>query len=80
MPQYEYECDSGHRFDELRPVDGRHSVICPACGRHANLRMSAWGRVIFSSFFTVVGGDGRILQRKQITERTPYVDSSGREF
>ena len=80
MPLYEYECEGGHEFEQLNSIDNRRNAYCPMCKRDVHLKVSAWGRVIFSSYFTVVGSNGRVLEKKQITERTPYVDSRGREF
>jgi len=79
MPLYLYVCKCGEQFEAIKSIASRHDAICK-CGKTAKLKISAWGRVIFSSFFRVVGSDGRILQSKQITERTPYTDSNGREW
>jgi len=70
MPLYEYKCECGRAFEAIRSIEDRHNVICE-CGKKAELKMSKWGRVIFAGLFTVVGGDGTILSRKQTTESTP---------
>lgn len=74
MPLYEYECEGGHRFEELHSIENRHNAICPVCKKSAHLKMSAWGRVIFAGPFTVYAHDGTILHRTQTTERTPPPD------
>ena len=79
MPLYEYKCRCGEQFESVRAIADRHNATCK-CGNLAKLKVSSWGRVIIASFFTVVGGDGSILERRQITERTPYRDSNGRDF
>ena len=78
MPLYEYRCECGKQFESVRSIDNRHNAMCK-CGNIAKLKVSSWGRVIIASFFTVVR-DGKILEKKQITERTPYRDSNGRDF
>lgn len=40
MPIYEYECSSGHRFEEYRQIWNRNNVICPECGGSATIRIS----------------------------------------
>ena len=54
-------------------MDSRHGAVCPKCKKPAHLRMSAWGRVVFSAYDTVVGHDGTILSRKQSTETIPML-------
>ena len=33
MPTYEYMCECGAMWDEVRSVEGRNSVCCPNCGK-----------------------------------------------
>lgn len=70
MPLYEYECECGRKFEAIKSIADRHNTICK-CGRIAKLKISAWGRVIFAGFDTVVGCDGTVLSKKQSTEQTP---------
>jgi len=70
MPLYEYEC-CGIKFEEYHRIADRFNAVCPICGRPARLLVSAWGRVIFASYDTVVGHDGTILSRKQTTDTIP---------
>lgn len=79
MPLYEYECECGRKFEALRNIEDRHNVACE-CGKVPNLKVSKWGRVLIAGTFTIVGGDGRILDRRQTTERTPIKFPSGREY
>ena len=72
MPLYEYECKDGHKFEELRGLEGMHSSICPTCSKVAERKMSSFSSG-FSQSFTTYGHDGRVLERKQITERTPML-------
>ena len=37
MPIYTYECEEGHRYEELKKVEDRHSDECPKCGKAATL-------------------------------------------
>ena len=79
MPLYEYECGCGRKFESIKSIADRDNVVC-GCGVTARRKVSSWGRVIFANFFRVIDGAGREIHNSQITERTPYVDSSGREF
>ena len=71
MPLYEYECEGGHKFEELHSIEDRHNAVCPNCRKPARLKISAWGRVIFAGFDTVVDCNGIVVSRKQTTEQTP---------
>ena len=73
MPLYDYECEDGHRFEELRSIEGRHNAVCPMCKKSARLKMSAWGRVIFAGYDTVVDCNGIVVSRRQTTEETPML-------
>jgi len=74
MPLYDYRCSScGKRFEELHSIGDRHKAACPICGEPAHLQVSAWGRVIFASYDTVVNSDGVVISRKQTTEQTPML-------
>ena len=43
MPLYEYRCESGHSFEELRKVGGRSNPApCPDCGLAASPRLSTF--------------------------------------
>jgi len=79
MPIYEYRCECGKEFEALRGIENRHDVTCE-CGKVPKLKVSKWGRMLIAGTFTVVGGDGTILEKRPTTDRTPYVDSSGREW
>ena len=76
MPLYEYDCPEHGRFERLEPyrptgVDSRDFVAkCPKCDRWADGVISAWGRVIFAGFDTVVDCNGVVVSRKQTTEET----------
>ncbi len=71
MPLYEYECEGGHRFEELSSIEGRYDTVCPLCKHPVHLQISAWGRVLVAAPFTVVGHSGAILSITQSTERIP---------
>ena len=71
MPLYEYGCECGNKLEALRSIGDRHSVICE-CGRVPELSMSALGKVLIATPFTVVAGDGTVLSRTQTTEKIPY--------
>lgn len=40
MPNYEYECEGGHRFEERRSIADRHNAHCPMCKKPVSLRIS----------------------------------------
>ena len=67
MPLYEYKCECGEEFEALRGIEDRHNVVCE-CGKVPKLKISKWGRVLVAGWFTVVGGDGTILSRKQVVD------------
>lgn len=73
MPLYDYECEGGHRFEELHSIADRHNAVCPDCKKPVQLKMSAWARIIIAGWDTVVGHDGTILSRKQSTEQIPML-------
>ncbi len=72
MPLYEYKCDCGEEFDTPKSIADRHTAIC-ICGRMAKKKMSAWGRVIFAAYDTVVDSNGIAVSRKQSTEEIPML-------
>jgi len=72
MPLYEYNCGCGRSFEALKSIADRHNTVCE-CGRTAKLRMSAWARVIFAGFDTVVDCNGTVVSRKQTTEEIPML-------
>ncbi len=73
MPNYEYECDGGHRFEEFRSIAERNNVVCPDCKKPVHIKISAPARILIAGWDTVVGHDGTILSRKQSTEQTPML-------
>ncbi len=71
MPIYEYECESGHRFERLRSIEERYKVICPECEESVHILISLQGKHLLAESFTVIGHDGTVLSKTQTTERTP---------
>lgn len=75
MPLYEYECDSGHRFEKLKSMENRCNTVCPRCGKVPTLLISRLAR---SNFFnlriplTVLDGDGRVIGKRFDHRPTPY--------
>lgn len=50
MPNYRYRCQKPEcqsEFDEFRPVDERHQVVCPACGSAVEILILSVGLSIF---------------------------------
>ncbi|MGW8182093.1 MAG: FmdB family zinc ribbon protein [bacterium] len=72
MPLYEYECECGQKFEQVHSIADRHNGVCE-CSKTGKLLISAWGRVEFAAWDTVIGHDGTILSRKQSTEQTPML-------
>lgn len=72
MPLYDYECECGEQFEAIRSIADRHNTVCK-CGRVARLKVSAWGRVIFAGFDTVVDCNGIVVSRKQSIEDIPML-------
>ena len=73
MPLYDYECEGGHKFEELHSIEDRHNAVCPICKKPSHLKMSAWGRVIFAAYDTVVDCNGIVVSKKQSTEQIPML-------
>lgn len=71
MPLYEYECEDGHRFEELRHRDERNNVVCPQCKRPVHIKISLSTQHKTAHPFRVVGHDGRVIHESQTTETTP---------
>jgi putative FmdB family regulatory protein len=40
MPQYEYECKCGGKFEAHKAIEERHNAQCPYCGELASKVMS----------------------------------------
>lgn len=68
MPLYDYECEGGHRFEELHSVVDRNNAVCPDCKKPVHIKLSACALILIAGWDTVVGHDGAILSRKQSTE------------
>lgn len=71
MPQYEYECEGGHKFELRRSIAERNKVACPDCLKPVNMRVSLPGKPLIATPFTVYGHDGTVLHQTQTTEKTP---------
>lgn len=42
MPLYEFECiKCGHKFEQIKTVEGRNLSTCPECGDYAKRVVSA---------------------------------------
>ena len=63
MPLYEYECGSGHRFEEWHRIEDRHNVTCPLCSQPARLRISL-SSFRMEEMATIRFADGRIYDQK----------------
>jgi len=72
MPLYEYECEGGHRFEELHSIEDRNNVVCPNCEKPVHVRISLLGKPLFAHTFTTYGHDGSVIGQRQTTERTEY--------
>lgn len=40
MPIYEYNCECGHTYDELKNIEDRMNAICPECGEIPQLKVA----------------------------------------
>ena len=67
MPIYEYTCECGYEGECMRPMEDRYNAKCPECGSKTKLKVSLSTHRMAQPF-TVVGGDGTVLSRKQTTE------------
>jgi len=80
---YEYECEGGHRFEEIHSIADRNNVDCPDCKRAVHIRISVPRKPLIAHTFTTIGHDGKVIGQKQTTERTPlkvWGRKSGKEF
>ena len=81
MPVYEYYCDCGKEFEDLRNMTDRNNAVCPACRKLAHIRISVPRKALTAHTFTTIGHDGRVIGQRQTTERTPIMgESSEHEF
>ena len=78
MPLYEYECEGGHRFEELHSMEDRHNAVCPICRKPVKLGMSS-STFRLAEPFSVYAHDGTLLHRRQTIEKTPPFDYVARE-
>lgn len=75
MPLYEYECENGHKFEELKSMESRYNTMCPHCGKLPKLLIS---RLAENNFFelriplTVLDSDGSVVGRRFDHSPTPY--------
>lgn len=80
MPLYNYECNGGHKFEELHSMDDRHKAVCPDCKQPVHLLLSVPRPPLMSHPFTTYGHDGQVIGQKQTTERTSLRSPSGRDY
>lgn len=77
MPLYEYECEGGHRFEELHGIEDRHNGVCPVCERAVHLlisRLAKRNRFDQRDSFTVIDGDGNVIGKRFDHRPTPRMD------
>ena len=63
MPLYEYECESGHRFDEFHSMDNRNKVSCPACNSPVHIKISLYS-FRTATPFTVVSPEHGVIHHQ----------------
>ena len=71
MPLYEYRCECGQEFEEIRPMsEYNEPASCPECGKSADRRVSnSFFRM--AEPFRVVDSGGNITQEKQVLKSMP---------
>ena len=70
MPLYEYRCESGHSFEELRKVGGRSNPApCPDCGSEASPQLS--------TFLSPHAYDGQVEGRQFDKTRPEHISRGG---
>lgn len=52
MPNYDYECDCGSKFEAFAEIAKRHETTCAKCGNAANLLISACQRASFRPYYS----------------------------
>jgi len=71
MPTYEYECESGHVFEEFQSIVAAPLNVCPICSSPARRRISGGTGLIFkgSGFYVNdyarKGGDSKEKTEKK---------------
>ena len=62
MPTYEYECLSGHQFEQVQKMADKPVARCPQCGAKATRKISGGQGLIFKGsgfYITDYGKDGK---------------------
>lgn len=71
MPIYEYRCECGKEFEELRLMSQySEPSTCPKCGADANRIMSST-QYRMAEPFRVVDSGGNVTQERQVISNTP---------
>lgn len=47
MPTYDYECPSGHAFEEFQSMSAEPVAVCPHCGKPATRKISGGSGLMF---------------------------------
>lgn len=75
MPIYEYQCQCGKRFEELRSMEKRHDAVCPRCSKVPKLLISQLAKrnpFDLRIPLTVYNHDGSVVGRRFDHRPTPY--------
>jgi len=70
MPLYEYECECGQKFEEIRQMRDRYNANCPMCKKAAHLQPSP-STLRVAETFRVVDGKGNLVQERQVVNNMP---------
>ena len=80
MPLYDYQCEGGHNFEQFSTVASKDETQCNECDQPVRRLVSTFSSKT-AEFFTTVGHDGRVIGRRQTTERIPIaVGPTGKEY
>ena len=74
MPIYEYECEGGHRFTEVRKIANRHDAVCPECGKWGNIKISLSNFRMAAPLTIVTPEHGIVCQKPDGGNIRPYDD------
>ena len=72
MPTYEYECPSGHCFEQFQSIKAKPTTVCPRCRRKAKRLISSGAGFLFKgSGFYITDHRSSDYKKKAKAESAP---------
>ena len=82
---YDYKCSCGEVFDDYKPVEKRHTSVCPKCGKAAQLlfrprSLSAAGRKFVPYVDTNLAEDGEPMLVESRSQKRRLLKQQGLDW